>query len=162
MCVSEESRAKNMSCAVVALYIIRTGLFLAFFFLSCVPEKKESSFLSLELACWCLCSSSFLFSFFLSVGFIVDSYLLVSFFFMFSPFVVIQESAKRNETEREKEKIYIYIIWALQLTCNAQTKSPMFVHRRNQFELFFLWDNRRWSLLCVRNQWKFLVYSLVI
>jgi cytochrome b561 len=110
MCVSEESRAKNMSCAVVALYIIRIGLFLAFFSFLLSRERKKSSLniLGSRFANANVLVHFFFSFFFLSLSFfawlIVYSYLLLSFFFVFSSFVVIEESDKKNERERARNE----------------------------------------------------------
>jgi len=132
--VSEESRAKNMSRAVVALYIIGTGLFLVFFFfLPCFPERKREK--KCRLYPWqSLTNANVLVHFSLLLGFFpllrlfFILYVLICYcrFFIFSPFVVIQESAKKKEGEKQKRKRG-YADSVLQVTCNAQTSSELFI-----------------------------------
>jgi hypothetical protein len=57
------------------------------------------------------------------------SYVLICYcrFFIFSPFVVIQESAKKKKKEKSKKRRRGYADSALQVTCNAQTSSELFI-----------------------------------
>ena len=100
--MSEESRAKNMSRAVVVLYIIGIGLFLLFFSSSLLSRERKRK-KNRRLCPWAqlpnanvLVHSSLPFFFSSSPRLIVDSYLLLSFFLYSRLFVVAQESAKKN------------------------------------------------------------------
>ncbi len=125
-----------MSRAVVALYIIGTGLFLVFFFfLPCFPERDREK-KKRRLYPWQLLTDanvlvhfSLLLGFFPLLRLFFISYVLICYcrFFIFSPFVVIQESAKKKKKEKSKKRRRGYADSALQVTCNAQTSSELFI-----------------------------------
>jgi hypothetical protein len=94
-----------MSCAVVALYIIRIGLFLAFFSFFLAFQRKKNR----RLCPWqSLVDANVLVHFFsLSPCSPRLSHILICycrFFFIFSPFVVIEESVKKCKKKKRRKK----------------------------------------------------------